>query len=407
MNSISYADDMLICEGDTVIIRMYDDKSTTLINVVRGEMQKIGRYKYGVGSLIGMPYGSIYEIVDRKFVRIFENEEDTDDLLDMDEMNGCSDKEVDNNEDMKNKKMKMDNNNSLDVLSVVDKNNAEGVIGHIGGNKNFNDTNTAQKIDHNDIEKLKRSGASGSDIIKALMANSDTFNSKTTFSQAKWIKRKRMKYCLRFRVIKSSPMSLCEVYHNKSTTKIGNLRWDTLAQVLSHGGVYANSKVLVFDSALGLVVGAIAYRMRGFGKISAIYPGQQPHLELVGRLNLSVKSLEIIEPVASSEIYFAALDVQRKGFHSPVPSAPSGLNESKPNSNFDNKIQEVNEETMPSANETSVQGVRTQTYRKLKYQSSGRQPHDLIKSRASLREGYSRYVGYVSNTLVSMCIYLI
>ncbi len=41
------------------------------------------------------------------------------------------------------------------------------------------------------------------------------------------------------------------------------MRSEKLAQILSHGGVFSGSKVLVFESVVGLVVGSIAYRMRG------------------------------------------------------------------------------------------------------------------------------------------------
>ncbi len=41
------------------------------------------------------------------------------------------------------------------------------------------------------------------------------------------------------------------------------MRSDTLAQIVSHGGMYAGGKVLLFESLIGLIVGAAAYRMRG------------------------------------------------------------------------------------------------------------------------------------------------
>ena len=74
-----------------------------------------------------------------------------------------------------------------------------------------------------------------------------------------------------------------------------NLRWDALAQILSVGGVYAGAKVLVFETVIGLLVGSCAYRMRGHGKIVALYPGQQPHYVLVPVLNLDYASMSIIE----------------------------------------------------------------------------------------------------------------
>lgn len=42
-----------------------------------------------------------------------------------------------------------------------------------------------------------------------------------------------------------------------------NMRAETLAQLMSHGGVHAGANVLVFESMNGIVVGSAAYRMNG------------------------------------------------------------------------------------------------------------------------------------------------
>ena len=76
--------------------------------------------------------------------------------------------------------------------------------------------------------------------------------------------------------------------------KVCGLRWDTLAQILSFSGLYAGSRVLIFDSVLGLIVGSAAYRMRGMGKILAAFAGQQPHFSILDFLNLTPSDLDII-----------------------------------------------------------------------------------------------------------------
>jgi hypothetical protein len=49
------------------------------------------------------------------------------------------------------------------------------------------------------------------------------------------------------------------------------------------------------DSLTGLLVGSLAYRMRGRGLILALYGGQQPHLEMVHSFNLSAQDVSIIQ----------------------------------------------------------------------------------------------------------------
>ena len=62
-----------------------------------------------------------------------------------------------------------------------------------GDNRSFADTNSAQKLSNDDIYKLKSHGATATDIINSLIANSETWNSKTEYSQEKWLRRKQKK----------------------------------------------------------------------------------------------------------------------------------------------------------------------------------------------------------------------
>jgi tRNA (adenine-N(1)-)-methyltransferase non-catalytic subunit len=64
----------------------------------------------------------------------------------------------------------------------------------VGDNRSYFDNNTAQKLKDTDIHNLRDSGASGSEIINSLIANSDTWTNKSEFAQEKWLKRKQKKY---------------------------------------------------------------------------------------------------------------------------------------------------------------------------------------------------------------------
>jgi Gcd10p family len=44
----------------------------------------------------------------------------------------------------------------------------------------------AQKMNDEDIRSMRESGATGIDIMKSLIANSDTWSVKTEFAQQKW-----------------------------------------------------------------------------------------------------------------------------------------------------------------------------------------------------------------------------
>ena len=260
--------DDLIKAGDTVIVRMHDDKSTSMLKVL-GE-QKICRSKISTKNLVGAAYGSVFQITaDRKLKLV--TDEENDDILEASPF-----EEIDSDPNAIEP--------AADVLLP-------------GDNRGYIDTNTAQKLSNIDIRRLRDSGASGKQIIASLIANSDTWSSKTEFAQEKWLKRKQKKYIRCMRIVKSCPTTVCEVYHTKNKEKICGLRWDSLAQVLSASGVHSGSRVLVFDGVLGLVVGSVAYRLRGHGAILASYAGQQPHFEIVNALNLDEQSMTIIQVI--------------------------------------------------------------------------------------------------------------
>ena len=108
----------LVQEGYTVIIRMHDDKSTSMLKVTALQYQKIGKSTINVSNIIGTPFGSMFEINGNNLIRIFE--EDEEDIT--------------------------------DVIAEESK---------VGGNKDFYDSNTAQKMNSTDIQELKNSGSSG------------------------------------------------------------------------------------------------------------------------------------------------------------------------------------------------------------------------------------------------------
>jgi tRNA (adenine-N(1)-)-methyltransferase non-catalytic subunit len=61
-------------------------------------------------------------------------------------------------------------------------------------NRNLLDRSGNQKMTSDDIERLKKlDDLSGHDIIGKLIENSDTFKTKTEFSQEKYIKKKKEK----------------------------------------------------------------------------------------------------------------------------------------------------------------------------------------------------------------------
>lgn len=143
-------------------------------------------------------------------------------------------------------------------------------------NRNIVDDGKSQKLTRDDIEALKEKGLKGQDIIQHLVDNHSTFGDKTEYSQYKYIKKKKKKYENTVMILKPSCRILAMMYHGREPGKICHLRYDTLAQMLTLANIHAGSKVLVFETCAGLVLGSIVERMGGYGSVIQIYPGGGP-----------------------------------------------------------------------------------------------------------------------------------
>jgi tRNA (adenine-N(1)-)-methyltransferase non-catalytic subunit len=171
-------------------------------------------------------------------------------------------------------------------------------------NRNLVDNNKSQALQQPDVERLRRTGTEGAAIVDALITNSSTFQNKTEFSKAKYVTKKQMKYQQRCRMVRCTPMSVCEAMFLKEPRKMLNMREDTLGQILSYSNVCAGCQVLVMETCMGVVTGALAQRMGGYGKVLSVYSGQQPaYLSMMSRFNLSFAENSSIKWVHSEDVF--------------------------------------------------------------------------------------------------------
>ncbi|KAL8611138.1 hypothetical protein ACOMHN_064428 [Nucella lapillus] len=141
-----------------------------------------------------------------------------------------------------------------------------------------------QKLTQEEIMKMKEEGLSGQDIVGKLVAQSETFKTKTEFSQEKYIKKKKKKHMLVFRILQPSSRLLLDTFKH-CASKIGNLRGDSLSQLLNYSNMMSGSTVAVVESCQGLVLGAVMERLGGCGKVLHLYPGNDMNRHVVGQFN--------------------------------------------------------------------------------------------------------------------------
>ncbi|XP_069117685.1 tRNA (adenine(58)-N(1))-methyltransferase non-catalytic subunit TRM6-like [Argopecten irradians] len=218
----------IIKEGDQVILKK--GKNIKVFQIRKHRQVWLEKAKFTLDGTIGHPYGTTFEVKGGKMIKV--------------EKSTLSEKEA----------------------------LAEGGK----DNRDLLDLDSNQKLTRDDIEKMKKEGIKGKEIIDQLIENSSTFQSKTVFAQAKWIKKKKIKHLLEFTILKPSARLLCEMHHAKNPSRICFMRVDSLAQILSRGNVRAHSTVAVVDTCMGLVVGAVMERLGGFGKVIHFYQGTTP-----------------------------------------------------------------------------------------------------------------------------------
>ncbi|XP_052202415.1 uncharacterized protein LOC127808093 isoform X2 [Diospyros lotus] len=239
-------------EGCSVLLDVNDGDRLVFARLTPASTLQIGKNKCSLQPLIGCPFGSLFQV---------ENGEEGPYLsrvLPTTEGNGTQEKE-----DCQIKEESKDNR----VLV---------------------DNNTAQSLTGEDIDELRRKGISGDEIVQALIANSATFEKKTSFSQEKYRLKKQKKYAPKVLLRRPFTRSICEAYFKKYPARIGFLRMDALSLLLSMANVSAHSDVLVVDMVGGILTGAVAERLGGTGYVCNSYIGNTPYpMDIIRMFNFN------------------------------------------------------------------------------------------------------------------------
>ena len=122
-----------------------------------------------------------------------------------------------------------------------------------------------QAMTESQITKMREDGAKGQEIINELIQNSQTFNKKTQFSKAKWLRKKAEKYLVTFEVRKPSSLEICEAYFHCYPDRICFLRPDMLGYILQMANISSESKVLIVENTRGFIPGVMMEKEVKYG----------------------------------------------------------------------------------------------------------------------------------------------
>jgi tRNA (adenine-N(1)-)-methyltransferase non-catalytic subunit len=232
--------------GHWVLLHTSDGKKL-FVEAYRNKTVRIGKAFVSLAAIVGCPYGSIFEIQGKHLIAVSGG------LVPLDAGDGA--------------------------MPDMDT-----------SNKEYHDSNDSQELSTDKLAEMKDAGASGQEIITALTANSKSFQQKTVFSQQKYLKKKMKKYMPRLQVLQTTGSTIAEANYWKQQSKVMNMREDTMAQILTYANVHAGQQVLILESCMGTIVGSVAERLGGNGRVVCAYSGQQPSNDYIRRFNLNKPS---------------------------------------------------------------------------------------------------------------------
>ena len=261
--------------GEWVLLNTSDERQLMVQATLSGKVRLSKKKSCSTAPLVGARFGSVFELVGRDLTPV-----EGDLLLDLTSSAAEATASA----------------SSTEATAAGQQSTTD--------NRELVDDNSAQTLPPEEIERMKKEGASGRRIVDALVAHSATFAGKTIFSQAKYLKRKQQKYIVRVRVVRCSIDVVAEFLFARSQRKLHGLRWDSLAQMISCADVRAGARVAVVDGCGGLLTASCAARTGGFGEVMNIYCGKSPGSakEWVGRTSMPQVARDSVRYVALADL---------------------------------------------------------------------------------------------------------
>ncbi|WVY89000.1 hypothetical protein V8G54_037936 (chloroplast) [Vigna mungo] len=268
-------------EGCSVLLDINDGDRLVFARLSPAAKLKIGNKNCSLQPLIGRAFGTVFQVdtapdgpcLSPAQVNV-NNAEEIGDGQGNDELRDKVN--VNSADEVRDGAVNIE---SRDNRALVDNNTAQSLTGEdIEAMRSFWGLNGFGSVTCNDIlYVLYRQGAGGNEIIEALIANSATFEKKTSFSQEKYRLKKQKKYAPK--VLMRRPVArrdiperyilyglpeFCSVDDNTLRCYAYELlAVDTLSLLLSMANVSSNSDILVVDMIGGLLTGAVAERLGG------------------------------------------------------------------------------------------------------------------------------------------------
>ncbi|XP_004343480.1 hypothetical protein CAOG_07606 [Capsaspora owczarzaki ATCC 30864] len=299
----------LINENDYVIMTKGDSIKIHLVQ--RGNLVHFGKLSFKLDSAIGQPCDSYYEVTRDGLTRV---------------------------------------NRVSDVLAETEESSVAK------SNQFLVDKGSNQKLTADDVQSMKRANVTGQTLISKLVENSSSFEHKTEFSQAKYIKKKQQRHLNVVRIARPTAQTLCEALFITDNSKIMSLRIDSLAHMLTFGNVFSGIRVAVVEGTHGLLSGACLERMGGAGTLLQLHHSDVPSRQFMLPFNFDEKALSIVKYMPLTTLSHVLSETPR-----PTTAEAAGIETSSAvPMEVDTSDQAAQEEAAPAPAETPVEAAEGQ-----------------------------------------------
>ncbi|CAG8466526.1 4713_t:CDS:10 [Paraglomus occultum] len=248
-------DSHIICPDQFVLLKM-PSGNVKAVRLKKDTQVSLGKFgNFDTNSIIGHPYGYSYEIYEGTKAKIIKN------------------------------------------VAFVDVDDTEA------NNKDIVDDPAKQNLSHEEIERMKQEGVGGQEIIKKVVEGHSTFNKKTEYSKAKYIKRKEAKFSKVFTPVKPTLYSVWSYVYSNRPEKIRDLRIDTLSQILTLANVHANAKYIVVDDVRGMLISGVMERLGGYGFVLGIHEHETPNYDIIKYMNFTKKITDSLKTLSWIQVF--------------------------------------------------------------------------------------------------------
>eukprot|EP01147_Barroeca_monosierra_P004792 gene4792-6860_t len=249
---------MKIEEGRHAIIEMVSQPQFIKVVLITTKgsrhrrKEKLGKLSFSLKGAIGHPYGTVFEVESHQLSPKQQNDDQISSLVEMGNLERGAD------------------------------------------NRDLQDDTMHQRLSSTQIYAMKKDGTKREEVIKHIVASSDTYKKKTEFSQAKYLERKKRQHLTDIRFLKPTLRTLWRVYNQKAPVKICYIREDTLAMLFLRANLQVGGRYLMLETCNGLIAAGIIQRIGGHGSLVQLHTGNQPPQAGVEVLDLSPEARKVV-----------------------------------------------------------------------------------------------------------------